>query len=416
MPETHDFIVIGAGPGGSYAAKTLAEAGFDTLILEKEKLPRDKPCGGWVTPNVWKMLGWSDKRVRNHVLRGAVFYGPDLRRVVLEHSSGNRAIFRDEFDHAAAMDAVDAGALLRDAERARRISRAGDGITVQTDIGEYGARAVIGADGTACFTGRQLGLRGPYRPGENMFTYSKLVRLTGRQLQEFDLPYPEYSHIFITDYAVGYGWFCRRKEWVNIGIGHPAWLLRNKEERMRIWNRFAADLGKVFNRDGKHPLDLSRPRGYSYPAICGPRQPTSGDRVLLIGDAGGFASNSSGEGIGPAMVTGMMAANVLEHAYGKGDFSSQTLSVYERMWKSRMQASFDSVNAFLRGYIRWRRLRRWFNHNALDFLEIFMENPVLNGHLEILLAPESNKDEAFREIKRDIPEALLRFMIKKLRQ
>ncbi|MBD3227151.1 MAG: NAD(P)-binding protein, partial [Candidatus Lokiarchaeota archaeon] len=41
-----DVIVVGAGPGGSHAAYKLANYGFSTLLLEKEELPRYKPCGG----------------------------------------------------------------------------------------------------------------------------------------------------------------------------------------------------------------------------------------------------------------------------------------------------------------------------------------------------------------------------------
>ena len=42
----HDVIVIGAGPAGSEAAFGLASLGYDVLVLERDKLDREKPCGG----------------------------------------------------------------------------------------------------------------------------------------------------------------------------------------------------------------------------------------------------------------------------------------------------------------------------------------------------------------------------------
>jgi flavin-dependent dehydrogenase len=43
-----DVIVVGAGPGGSAAAKRCAEAGLETVMFEAKKLPRDKVCSGLI--------------------------------------------------------------------------------------------------------------------------------------------------------------------------------------------------------------------------------------------------------------------------------------------------------------------------------------------------------------------------------
>lgn len=54
----HDLIVVGAGPAGSAAARTAAEQGLDTLILEKETFPRYKPCGGALSSRAALLLGF----------------------------------------------------------------------------------------------------------------------------------------------------------------------------------------------------------------------------------------------------------------------------------------------------------------------------------------------------------------------
>lgn len=52
----HDVLIIGAGPAGSSAAYALAQAGRSVLILDKQPFPRDKPCGGGLTPKTLKRL------------------------------------------------------------------------------------------------------------------------------------------------------------------------------------------------------------------------------------------------------------------------------------------------------------------------------------------------------------------------
>jgi flavin-dependent dehydrogenase len=59
MKANHfDVIVIGAGPGGATAAFELAQAGVKTLLIEKQKLPRHKTCGGGLTYKVTKALSF----------------------------------------------------------------------------------------------------------------------------------------------------------------------------------------------------------------------------------------------------------------------------------------------------------------------------------------------------------------------
>ncbi|MEW6554154.1 MAG: FAD-dependent monooxygenase [Actinomycetota bacterium] len=52
----YDVLVVGAGPGGCMAARSLASSGFKVGLIEKEKLPRDKPCGGFIPPGAAKLL------------------------------------------------------------------------------------------------------------------------------------------------------------------------------------------------------------------------------------------------------------------------------------------------------------------------------------------------------------------------
>ena len=65
------MIVVGAGPGGSTAARELAARGLDVLMLDRARFPRDKPCGGGVTIRCAELLPFDISPVVEHVVTGA---------------------------------------------------------------------------------------------------------------------------------------------------------------------------------------------------------------------------------------------------------------------------------------------------------------------------------------------------------
>ena len=58
MDFDYDVVVVGAGPGGSTAARFCAQAGLKTLLIEKEKMPRYKACGGCLSLKIIHLLGF----------------------------------------------------------------------------------------------------------------------------------------------------------------------------------------------------------------------------------------------------------------------------------------------------------------------------------------------------------------------
>ena len=51
MTERYDLVVVGAGPGGSATAHYASRAGLETLLLDRQEFPRDKPCGDGLMPH-----------------------------------------------------------------------------------------------------------------------------------------------------------------------------------------------------------------------------------------------------------------------------------------------------------------------------------------------------------------------------
>lgn len=54
--DSCDVLIVGGGPAGSSCAWRLRRAGLDVLILDKSVFPRNKVCGGWITPAVLEEL------------------------------------------------------------------------------------------------------------------------------------------------------------------------------------------------------------------------------------------------------------------------------------------------------------------------------------------------------------------------
>jgi flavin-dependent dehydrogenase len=73
MNRDYDVIVVGAGPGGSTAARFCAQAGLKTLLIEKERLPRYKPCGGCLSTKTVHLLGLDLSPVVENTIYGANF-------------------------------------------------------------------------------------------------------------------------------------------------------------------------------------------------------------------------------------------------------------------------------------------------------------------------------------------------------
>src|SRR5580704_18943276 len=101
--EACDVLIVGGGPAGSSCAWGLRNSGLDVVILDSQIFPRDKVCGGWITPGVLTDLKvdpceYGRERVLQPITRFRV--GP-IGRPALETEYGepvSYGIRRREFD------------------------------------------------------------------------------------------------------------------------------------------------------------------------------------------------------------------------------------------------------------------------------------------------------------------------------
>jgi menaquinone-9 beta-reductase len=151
-----DVAIVGGGPAGSTCAAFCASAGLRTLVLEREKFPREKVCGDCINPACWAVLERLDlaQRVRAlpHAELGKVdFIALNGQSVQIELPTGEQseiAIKRSLFDNLLLARARELGAEVRDATTVSAIGQTSSGNwRVTAGENDFEARALIAADG-----------------------------------------------------------------------------------------------------------------------------------------------------------------------------------------------------------------------------------------------------------------------------
>ena len=287
-----DVIVVGAGPGGSTAARSLAESGASVLLLDRARFPRDKPCGGGVTIRCANLLPFSLEPVIEDVIHGArlrVREGAEVTRdsrLPLTYMTQRRRL-----DAFLAERAVEAGVDFRDGQQVTEVERLSGGYRVRTKDGTHCARVVIGADGANGVVGSQLG----YEANEDgAVALEGNVRFPGGVPDEFR----GRVVLHFGEMPGGYGWVFPKGDHVNVGVG--GW-------RAEAGPLLRPALHRLCRRYGMDPGTLEQLRGHHLPMQRrGARLTRKGS--ALVGDAAGLVDPLSGEGIYAALVSGMAVA------------------------------------------------------------------------------------------------------------
>lgn len=330
-----DVLIVGGGPAGSACAWKLRDSGLDVLILDKKQFPRDKICAGWITTAVVDELDidLEDYR-RERVLEPITGFcvglmgGPEVEtRYGKAISYGIR---RCEFDHYLLQRSrarVQLGEFFKSMERVN-----GHWIvngTIKTEL-------VIGAGGHFCPVARLLGAK----PGSGELAVAAQeveFEMSEQQLSQCPVP-PGIPYIYFCDDLRGYGWYYRKGNYLNVGLG--------REDDQQLSNHVEKFRASLKER-GKLPNSTpSKFHGHAYLLYVHAPRTVIDDGVALIGDAAGLAYPQSGEGIRPAIESGLMAADVIRAA--AGSYSREKLEPYCARLAARFGKKFTrSVSDFL---------------------------------------------------------------------
>ncbi len=298
----YDVIIAGGGPAGSTCGRACAKAGLTTLILERDVFPRDKPCGGAVSARALAWLGFDlpEEIVERECFGARIHYGPHSTEVRKAHRIAV-IVSRDKFDAFLAGLAAEAGADLRQGEPIRGVAVAGDHLEVTTDRQLYQCRLLVGADGANSIVGRQIR---PMFPRDEIS--AALVGTVPGDAREVDSRLGGLLEMYFGVAPMGYGWVFPRRASYQIGV---TGLASDFMAPPKVLKDFAALTG----------LSVPHPRGHTIPWGGFTRQ-IIGRRILLAGDAAGFADPFQGEGITNAVLSGKLAAQAaIDGIAGKKD-------------------------------------------------------------------------------------------------
>lgn len=317
-PTTADVAVVGAGPAGAAAAITLARAGRRVVVLDKATFPRDKICGDGLTTGALRLLeslGVRPEAIASWTPVDDIHVVSPSRHVAtfpLPRDRGAYAVVarRADLDAAIVDRAREAGAEVREGATVVGAEQHGDRVVLTlADGSTVSAAHVVGADGMWSPLRKLLGTGVPGYLGD-WHAFRQYFDHTGPQARDLWV-------WFEPDLLPGYAWsFPLPGGGANVGFGIQRGAKIATKEMKALWPELlarphiAAVLGPDATPSGRH-------QAWPIPARVDEVVLAHG-RVLWVGDAAAATDPMTGEGIGQALLTGMLAAEAIL-ADGAGD-------------------------------------------------------------------------------------------------
>jgi len=322
--EVFDVAIAGGGPAGSTCAAFCASAGLRTLLLERERFPREKVCGDCVNPACWPVLERLHLRQRVQLLPHAIleaveFFAIDGQSVHVDLPSGQKseiAVKRSLFDNLLLGRARELGAEVRDATMVSAIRKTSRSWRIRAGETDFEAHILIAADGRNSTVARIC----------NLLPRSQRERIA---LQTHIALPPDFGNRVVLQFLKqGYsGQAPVNENELNLClVAKPRDIEVLKEW---AWQRFAVA------RD--HPWRTITPLTRS-------PLPPAHENLFLIGDAARVVEPFTGEGIYYAIRSGELAARAIVKIIGGEDpesaireFSRQHAAIYRgRLWINQL--------------------------------------------------------------------------------
>ncbi|HEY1799307.1 MAG TPA: FAD-dependent monooxygenase [Terriglobales bacterium] len=356
----HDLIVIGAGPAGSSAAITAAQAGAKVLLLEKGRFPRHKVCGEFVSaeslellstllaPQYAELLGEAIRIPQSRIFL-------DGRVLQAEITPAASSIARFDLDLILWNSAAYVGVEVFEQTTVQNVSYA-ENFKVQTTRGEFVSRAVMDASGRwSNLTAKPAGT-----PRE------KWLGVKGHFVENSP---PASVDLYFFD-----GGYC--------GV-QPVELAGNRSNgRINACAMVRADvasnLEEIFElnsalrerrRDWQPLMDAVS----TSPLIFRDPTPLRGN-ILLVGDAAAFVDPFIGDGISLALRSGATAARALRPCFQETIPLEQACENYQREYQKNLARVYQASSKIRRMLKVPRRIRK-------PFVFLLEKNPAITRYL-----------------------------------
>ena len=342
--ELYDVAIIGAGPAGATAATILGRRGYRVAVVDRAAFPRSVTCAGWLSAKVDPLLtelGLPAERLVESPFRDVTLYNADLTKSTKPRfaSSVGYLIDRARFDNAIADAAVQHGVTLIQSSPVTEIRLNERSVTMTLAKGKrISSRLLLLASGRGSELLDRVGF--PRQTGGNpLWTAQAEAPLTTAAGGE-----PHVGVVLGLDGGGGFGLFCTSKDRTLVNVNWAG----DRERTIPV----LVELCKTAFQRRIVPLDLS-PQGTAAEVLRSPASAALdmdshvGKHTLLIGDAGGFISAASNEGIYPAMWSAKLAAQAIDAAL-QSDYSQDALMTFDSLWRTQMADHLRSPHTDIR--------------------------------------------------------------------
>lgn len=341
MDVETDVLVIGAGPSGSIATRTIAQNGIDVLLIDKKsEIGTPKRCAEGILRSTLDELGIrADKRWIAREIKGIEIVSPSNKKLVLDEDNFELPdtayiLERKIFDKTLVMDAIRFGAKVMIKTKANNIKRVKDGFLVKaTSLGkeiQIFTKIIIGADGPESKVGRMVGLK----------SNTSLNNMAScAQYEMVNVNMDDMNHVRVHIGSVcpgGYVWiFPKGDDIANVGLG----ILKSHTDKTA---KHFLDSFIESNQDVVNAQCVEMNVGGD--PIGGLIEQRYDDNIMIVGDAAGFVDPLTGDGIRTAMLSGKFAGDVAVKSIKNGDYSKKFLKEYYDLTEEHVGKSFNRFN------------------------------------------------------------------------
>lgn len=325
----HDCIVVGAGPAGASAAYRLSRKGHSVLLIEKAALPRYKPCGGGVSPEIAQWFDFDFEPVISQKVTRARYTWKLGEVIEADLETPIWMVRRNEFDHYIVKQAQAAGALLQDETKVLGIDFENDCWHVNTSKGEtLRAKYLIAADGGRGPMAKWLGFE------ERKTSIAGAIEIEPKVNVEN-------AHVVHFEFGLlknGYVWNFPKSDGYSIGSGAFCTNQRKGRDLVQPMVDYAAAFGVDGASEQKHGHPVCLWNG---------DQRLHTQNAVIAGEAACVVDPFTAEGIRPSIFTGVKAAEAIAQALnGKTEALADYTKIVTDEIGSEMRLASKLAKAF----------------------------------------------------------------------